>query len=414
MGDDFDLFPKRESLDPFSFGTKDKGKEESSDEVDPADFLFDESENRPPRGPGAPEEEGKGRQKILPDETASPAEKPQSDSGLDPFGDMTDKESDEIFGEPASRERDREPALEGPIPDDQSGYGPRPTGQGAVENKDTDKRKPSPFVVIGGALVLILALLWGALTYLQKERKVVVPASIPPASARIEVPRTPADPAAEPAASDEVESASPVTGAAAPKQPVVTPPPSQPTEPETAGDAAPVKMAPVAGTPPVKQAEISPPKSQSGDYSVQVGAFILKTSVRDLEKKLAAAGLEPLFKEGSTQAMMHFLTVGPFENYMKATDVVSDLDRAGIDSTPQRVSGGGGLVHAGSYLLEENAREVMTRIRSFGYPVRLTKKETQLPMTFVRVGQFSSRDEASRSRDELRNKGFDAIVVKLQ
>ena len=37
MGDDFDLFPKRENLDPFSFGKKEKssesGKEGSSEEL---------------------------------------------------------------------------------------------------------------------------------------------------------------------------------------------------------------------------------------------------------------------------------------------------------------------------------------------------------------------------------------------
>ena len=50
-----------------------------------------------------------------------------------------------------------------------------------------------------------------------------------------------------------------------------------------------------------------------GKYSVQVGACILRSSVKELEKKLVAAGYDPLYKKGSTQAMMHFLTVGRSE-----------------------------------------------------------------------------------------------------
>jgi len=414
MGDDFDLFPKRENLDPFSFGTKDKEKTEAADEKDPADLLFDQADSKPEVDRAVPDQGGSAERKIVPDEPAVSSEQPQPDAGLDAFSDMSGSGSEEIFGESPALKREPEPELEGPIPDDQSGYGPRLTGQEAVESPEKEKRKPSPFIVIGGAIVLILALLWGALTYLQKEKKVVVPASVPPASARIEVPKAPAKPALVAPSSDEVKAPAPETPAegGGDTTSVVSPP--APVPPQTKPEPVPAKTT-SAAVPPAEEI-VRPTRAmpQTGDYSVQVGAFILKTSVRELEKKLANAGLEPFLKEGSTQAMMHFLTVGPFDSYDTASAAVSKLKSAGIDSNPQRVSGGGAVVHAGSYLLEENARKVMKRIRSLGYPVRLSKKETQLPMTFVRVGKFTSRDEASRSRDELKNKGFDAIVVKLQ
>jgi hypothetical protein len=74
----------------------------------------------------------------------------------------------------------------------------------------------------------------------------------------------------------------------------------------------------------------------------------------------------------------------------------------------------GDVINAGSYLLEENASSVMEKIRAMGYPVQLSKKSTQLPMTFVRVGRFEGIEEANSVRDELKGKGMDAIVVKLQ
>ena len=42
MGDDFDLFPKRENLDPFSFGKKEKTAE--SDKPDSGEDLFGQEE----------------------------------------------------------------------------------------------------------------------------------------------------------------------------------------------------------------------------------------------------------------------------------------------------------------------------------------------------------------------------------
>jgi cell division septation protein DedD len=417
MADDFDLFPKRENLDPFSFGTKDKEKAKTPDDREPADLLFEQEAGKPSADPLIPPEEGSGDQKMLPDEPADPSREATPEAGLNAFGDISANESDEIFGESPGIDREPEPVMEGPIPDDQSGYGPRQSGVKDGEEQENGKRKPSPFIVIGGALVLILGLLWGALTYLQKERKVVVPASVPPASAKIEVPKAPAKPVLTPEVTDEVKPpASDAVSVEIPeKSPAADPSVSTPPKPEPVALTTP-QRAPSAATPPsVKSAQVTPSTTPTaGDYSVQVGAFILKSSVQELQKELLAAGLEPFLKEGSTQAMMHFLTAGPFDQQKKGATAVSELRRAGIESNLQRVSGGGAVVHAGSYLLEKNAREVMSRIRSLGYPVRLTKKETRLPMTFVRVGQFPSKDEASRSRDELKNKGFDAIVVKLQ
>ena len=52
MGDDFDLFPKRENLDPFSFGKKEKTTE--SDTADSGDELFGQEEKIPEPLPDLP------------------------------------------------------------------------------------------------------------------------------------------------------------------------------------------------------------------------------------------------------------------------------------------------------------------------------------------------------------------------
>ena len=111
--------------------------------------------------------------------------------------------------------------------------------------------------------------------------------------------------------------------------------------------------------------------------------------------------------------MMNMLTVGPFPTTDEARKALSLLRESGIDSNLARRSGGGAVINAGSYLLEENASGIRSKIRSMGYPVDLSRKKVKLPMTFVRVGHFEKIDEANRTRDELKGKGLDAIVVKL-
>lgn len=370
MDDDFDLFPKRDNLDPFSFEQKEKAPEKKDKQEEPADLIFGEKEEKAVES-------------------------------------LPDLEVDKLLGEPYSSDREPEPPVAGPIPDEQSGIGIPPaeddfkTGEGAGPGK----RRPSPFVLVGGALVIILIVLWGALNYLHQTRRTASNVRAPAVN-NVTVKVTSPEKSAVPEA--------------IPPEPVRVP------IPESSSKSIVVKPEPVpepkpAEVPPVEPAEA--PSSQNtrpviegveGQYSVQVGAFILKSSVGELEKKLAAHGYEPLYKKGSTHAMMHFLTVGPFASSSEAGRVLSELKQAKIEANLSRISGGGTVINAGSYLLEGNARRIMTRIQKMKYRVRLTKRETTLPMTFVRVGKFQTRLEAANFSDGLKGKGFEAIVVKLQ
>ena len=130
MDDDFDLFPKRENLDPFSFGTKDKKEQESEDDKEPADLIFDQDEARPgDAGPGVPDEGQSDKIQPPDDKPLAPLEKTEPEIDIDAFADLSERDSDEIFGEASYEKGEMEPSMEGPIPDDQSGYGPRRLGR---------------------------------------------------------------------------------------------------------------------------------------------------------------------------------------------------------------------------------------------------------------------------------------------
>lgn len=407
MGDDFDLFPKRESLDPFSFGTKSKKEEEKAKDGDREDLLFDEESIQAPSEPtSSPRPPSPGR----------------ADEGTARDKAVTVKEdADDVFGVDRVLGGRDEPSIKGPIPDDQSGYGLPPRGE---ETGKGSRKTPSPFVTIGGALLLILVILYGVLTYFQKAKRPSAP--VPAGSVTMRVPKQAEKPVVdepaqavvvpEEARPDEAppEAAGPEE---APQEAVPSPGEGQETEPpqvEVSEAVSEEKPPEEPEAPAVAAAPLEPPASSEGRYSVQVGALILDSSVRNLEKRLSGMGYDPLLKEGSTNAMMHFLTVGPFTQTGQAQEAMGRLGNAGIEGNLTRLSGGRASIQAGSYLLEKNARTVMDRIRQMGYPVRLSKEETRMPMTFVRVGSFETKDEAMDMRTELKGKGFDAIIVKLQ
>ena len=66
MGDDFDLFPKRENLDPFSFGKKEKQTDKERE--DRGEELFGQEDKKPETVPDLPID--------LPDETPEVAPAP--------------------------------------------------------------------------------------------------------------------------------------------------------------------------------------------------------------------------------------------------------------------------------------------------------------------------------------------------
>lgn len=415
MGDDFDLFPKRENLDPFSFGKKEKAS--GSDEADSGDELFGREEQAPGPPPDLPLDlpvDSSEAPPPLPDlpPGGPAAAAPSPAPGVPPL---------QPPPPPTPSEPDTAPAdmdgifSDGPISEEKTFDETVFEQEQVVEDtgERSSRKSPSPFLVVGGALIIIIGLLYGALTYLKRDKPQAPGVSTPPVSVAVVPVKPEPVPVPEPeTAIVEVqtetqspgEATQPTATEVPPAEPVVlTEPESKPApEPESSfAEATADKPAPVVA-------------ADEAQFSVQVGAFILASSVAELEKKLRGLGYDPFLKKGSTTAMMNMLTVGPFGKVNEARAALSRLKEAGVDSNMRRRNDGGAIINAGSYLLEENATSIMRKIRSLGYPVKLYKREARLPMTFVRVGRYSGMDDANSAKRELKSKGLDGIVVKLQ
>lgn len=412
MGDDFDLFPKRENLDPFSFGKKDKDPE--TEKPEGSDELFGQEE----QAPGA-----------LPDISVDvpsdlPAEPPDVSPSLPDLpldGPEIPAPQPESAVPPVYVSPSQPPPAPGAAPDQLDGIisdGPisdeKTFDEPAFEQKKTvekkgrrTKKSPSPFIIVGGALIIIIGLLYAALTYLKKDKPPIPTATSPQVSVAVVPVEQPPAPLPEP------ESTEPVVTSEAEQPPVsIEQPVKEEVEaPEPVVDEVQETVPVITDAKPAP--ELPPAAVEAGvQYSLQVGAFILNSSVVDLENKLRGLGYEPYLKKGSTTAMMNMLTVGPFGKVEEARSALSRLKAAGVDSNMRQRSDGSSIINAGSYLLEENAGRVMKKIRSLGYPVKLLKREAKLPMTFVRIGQYQDLDEANSAKAELKGKGLDGIVVK--
>jgi hypothetical protein len=187
MGDDFDLFPKRENLDPFAFGKKEKSTE--ADKPDSGEDLFGQDEQAlgslpdlsssmpegtpeaPPPLPdlplGEPEASVLAPQPGMPPlQPPPPSTAPVTDTALDPL--------DGILSEgPISGEK----TFDEPV------FEQKQDVDDVAEKRS--RKSPSPFVVIGGALIIIIGLLYGALTYLKRDNAPIPVVSLPPVSVAV-------------------------------------------------------------------------------------------------------------------------------------------------------------------------------------------------------------------------------------
>lgn len=412
MGDDFDLFPKRENLDPFSFGKKEKQTDKEKE--DKGEELFGQEEKKPETGPDLPIDlPHDAPEHDTPEVAPAPPDLPLGDQTESVFPPADQPMTDDSLEAGQPPDLVDEIIAEGPITESKTFDEPvfeQDEPKGDAE-KDRSKRSPSPFLVVTGALVIVIGILYGALTYLKKDKPRMPSVSTPPVSVTVPKPKPVPPPVKEPEptqAETGVEAESPA------ESPVADITKQEPgTEAGVKEEAAAVEKKPVQEqAPPVEPAPVV--AAEGGGYSVQVGALILDSSVAELENKLRGLGYKPFEKVGSTTAMMNMLTVGPFDRLEDARTALTRLRGLGVESNLRRRENGSAIINAGSYLLEENASNIMKKIRSLGYPVSLAKREARLPMTFVRVGRYSGMEAATAAKDELNSKGLEGIVVKLQ
>ncbi|NJC88057.1 MAG: SPOR domain-containing protein [Desulfuromonas sp.] len=250
------------------------------------------------------------------------------------------------------------------------------------------------------------------------------PAPVPPPApapaagqAQVAVPPPPPAPAAV-AVAPPPKPAVPAPAAA----PAAPPPPAQPTvavapQPKPQAKPAPV----VAPAPAAKPAEAKAapaakpavdkvaPAAAGGPWLVEAGTYLNASALKTAEKKIRSLGYEPQVSTTQKSVRMTRLRMGSFpEDEVKealayARGIAPDafVIRSGTTFT----------VYAGTFVNQQNIREVTERLVSEGVQVEEEPIEVNRTISLLRFGGFADRATAAEAAAKARKAGIAAEVI---
>src|SRR5450830_1721792 len=109
------------------------------------------------------------------------------------------------------------------------------------------------------------------------------------------------------------------------------------------------------------------------------------------------------------------VTKGSDTKAATSSDPLGDLAKAKAASSSAGVDPFDYYVQAGAYRTNEDAETQKAKLAMMGWEARVTEREQAGRTVFrVRVGPFSKRDDAERSKDKLDNAGLDTTMVRVQ
>lgn len=203
---------------------------------------------------------------------------------------------------------------------------------------------------------------------------------------------------------------------AAPAQPPAkaeakAPTPAAPAKPA----AVPAKAAPAPAAPaqPPAKAEAKPAAkpAMAASFSIQVGAMVMEQNAENLKRKLDAGGFPAAIRKGSAFVTRHVVTVGDPSGKREAEDLGRRLN---VDGFPSQLLAleGKYAPQIGAFFNLDEAIDLARELQKKNYHPKITSKPATTVVYQVRHGQFDSRAAAVKRGEELRAKGFAALVVR--
>lgn len=230
------------------------------------------------------------------------------------------------------------------------------------------------------------------------------------------------------------------TAAIAPAAPAAASAPSTPTQPakplspspapvanknfalekpmEKPAEKVAVKSAPKPVSKPVVDEEIPqalPATSVGGgQYTIQVGAYLYKSSLKEPLEKIKQAGLKPIIGSSPHAVTMHRVLVGKFKSKQVAQAALKDLAEEGIKAQIVQNKAGFFSAETGTFLFQKDAEKNRKHLEEFGYDVYIERSKTKKPMQELRVGTYASKEAAQNDLERLRSKGLAPVVLAVQ
>lgn len=200
----------------------------------------------------------------------------------------------------------------------------------------------------------------------------------------------------------------------APQMPAkVASPPVAPAKAPNKGAAKPaaaaahVKKTPAPATTVAKSVKTA---AHQGAYTVHVGEFAATQNLKRLRAKLKKLGVAPVRqKKIDKPELMHRLFLATFDNRDAADAEMRKLQQK-TSAAFILEENGKYAVYAGSYLIKKGAVAEQRRLARKGAKLTLKTAKVTIPIIQVTAGFFSSREDAQKVANRLKNQGVLARV----
>lgn len=214
----------------------------------------------------------------------------------------------------------------------------------------------------------------------------------------------PASTAAAPAADKPAPAATPAPATSKPV--AANPAPVAPSTPASTASKPAATPAPAPAT--TKPAPVATTSPATGAYRLNAGAYLLKSNVNILVKKLRSAGYEPVLSPLTRKIKMIRLLVGRYSSSADAVRKLKEIRK--FDSDAFTIKERGGVaVFAGSYISRDQARAYADRIyESRGIQLQEENALVKETLQLVTFGSFATANEAKAVARKLSAKGISA------
>lgn len=157
-------------------------------------------------------------------------------------------------------------------------------------------------------------------------------------------------------------------------------------------------------------------RAQAGkltEYSIQLGAFVMKENAEKLFQSLNDNGFNPSFSTVKKRAQMYRVSSGGIVLKERAEKEIVNLKKAGINATYSKTSGNQYTLQIGSFYLRKNAENQKKIITELGLSSKITRSPSMVDFHKVSIGQFGTKKGAQLIRKKLEKKGyFQSIIIK--
>jgi cell division septation protein DedD len=194
---------------------------------------------------------------------------------------------------------------------------------------------------------------------------------------------------------------------------VAAPPPVAALPSHPAGEATPKPASEPLRQQKAPVASGNPRKAPTVSYTLQIGDYVVKSTLVEVKGKLVQAGLEPVVEQGpKKKEPMVRLYVGEFPNQAAAKNEVQKLRALKVEGFFLVRADGTCQVYAGSYADEKGATRELRRLAALGRKFTLKPVTVAVPTFMLTAGTFPTRSEAQNKAQELEKQGVKAVVIE--